>query len=160
MKVFYTIFAIGIMTASCSETTSISLSNKPYSDNDGLLFYSAWRCSILAEFKDDPVEQTRLFELGFKVGKGFVNRALDKSMDEEEWKKAPIGVTWELSGGPSVDYRLGYLFKSITTDVYKTLTKEDSNGVPFDDIANWRDDDARKSYAESLFRKSNCSVLR
>jgi len=160
MKILYIIMALLLGLSACAEAPDNTISEEPYSENDGRLFYSAWRCSVIAGYKQDSDEQARLFELGYKVGSSFVTRALNKTMDEEEWKKAPIGVTWELSGGPSVDYRLGYLFKSLDTDVYETVVKKDRNGMLFDDVLKWRDEEQRKRYAEEIFLDSNCAILR
>jgi len=157
---FFIIALVGLLSLSdCSKPLELVESGGPYSDNDGLLFYSALRCSNLAGYHNNSDEQLRLFELGNKVGKEFVRRTIDKSMDESEWEKAPVGITWELGGGPSIDFRLGYIYKSIETDVYATVTKKDENGVLFNDVLDWRDDKERQVYSMQLFQNSNCSLL-
>ncbi|MDN5865718.1 MAG: hypothetical protein L0I62_11000, partial [Gammaproteobacteria bacterium] len=52
--------------------------------NTARLMWSAFSCATFAEISGDKKEQERLFELGYKAGKTFVDGVRTKTISEAE----------------------------------------------------------------------------
>ena len=71
------------------------------------VMWSAFECSTFAELMGDQKEQARLFELGIKAGREFLEAARNKQIPSEIVdKEIPMGVIW-LMNGPSNDFIIG-----------------------------------------------------
>ena len=113
--------------------------------------WSAFQCGTYAEMSGNDQEQARLFELGVKSGREFLealkNRKIPPQIAEQE---VPIGVSM-LLGGPSVDFIIGRVFENAMGDAYKEITR-DEKGSP--------DKELRISRAKAKYLTANCMVLR
>jgi hypothetical protein len=113
----------------------------------GDIMSGAFRCSTYAQLFHDQKEQQRLFQIGLKAGRDYV-----------EWLKSRDDPTSELlrfMRGVSTDFVVGQMYESESTHAYDEIVKY-QNGLP---LRQWLDADAAKTQAELRFRQSNCSLI-
>src|SRR6201987_4172063 len=107
----------------------------------------AFRCSTYSQLSHDQKEQQRLFQIGLKTGRDFV-----------EGLKSHNDPTSELltfmRGGPT-DFVVGQMYESESTHAYDEIVKY-QNGLP---LQQWLDAPAAKTQAEFRFRQSDCSLI-
>jgi hypothetical protein len=130
------------------------------SDRTALLFYTAFRCSVYAEMAGKPIsERERLFRLGYDNGKAFLDGVRDGAISEEEFRKAPMGVTrW--GSGPTTEFGLGRIYEKAAQDAFDGIVKHDASGVPLP-ISKWiSDDELTKMRAETEYRTRSCALLK
>lgn len=127
--------------------------------NTARLMWSAFSCATFAELSGDRKEQERLFELGYKAGKIFVDGVRTKTISEAEVKEAPVGVLWHM-GGPTTDFVVGRIFEAATDDAYDKVVKEDNAGLPIIDPSKWADDELKTIRAKNKYQGSNCTLVR
>ena len=97
----------------------------------------AVRCSAYAQLMHDQKEQQRLFQIGLKAGRDYVEGL--KSRDD---------LTSEMLTfirGVSTDFVVGQLYESESTHAYDEIAKLDASEV--------------KTQAERSYRTSNCSLI-
>ena len=111
------------------------------------LSLTAFACSVLAEKKGDPAEQSRLFMLGYDEGMTFL-QALEAGelTDEAINEHVPVAFLWSL-GGPTHDFSLGRVYEGAVEAVY-------------DRVFTDTDETIRKLEAENEFRRRNCGLLK
>lgn len=128
--------------------------------NRARLAFSAFSCGTWAEMMGDTEEQKRLFDLGYKMGKAFLDDVIANTAPEQELRDAPIGVTWMLAG-PTADFILGRIFENANRDAYDSVVKEDAAGVPFQDTTKWiTDEHVQQMIAQTKYQQSNCVLVR
>ncbi len=127
--------------------------------NTARLMWSAFSCATFAEMSGDKKEQERLFELGYKAGKSFVDGVRTKTISEAEIKEAPVGVLWHM-GGPTTDFVIGRIFEAATNDAFDEVVKEDSAGLPITDPSKWANDELKTIRAKNKYQSSNCTLVR
>jgi hypothetical protein len=110
--------------------------------------FSAWSCSVLADYGDKNGETERLFKLGYDTGKNVIEALWAGKVNKEDWSKHAPWVFGHKLGGPSTDFALGRLFETILDDKVEKLWKKST------------DNEARKREAESMYRTQNCSFLK
>jgi hypothetical protein len=121
-----------------SDAEIVSLSDK---------MSDAFRCSAYAQLFHDQKEQQRLFQIGLKAGRDYVEEL--KSRDD------PTSETLTFIRGVSTDFVVGQLYEAASTHAYDEIVKY-QNGLPLKD---WLDAPAAKTQAELSYRKSNCSQV-
>ena len=107
----------------------------------------AFRCSTYASIFHDQKEQQRLFQIGLKAGREYV-----------EWLKSRDDPTSELSTfirGVSTDFVFGQMYEAESTHAYDEIVKN-QNGLP---LKQWLDASAAKTQAELRYQQSNCSLI-
>ena len=108
---------------------------------------SAFRCSTYTQLFQDQKEQQRLFQIGLKVGRDYVEGL--KSRDD------PTSELLRFMRGVSTDFVVGQMYGSESTHAYDEIVKY-QNGLP---LQQWLDAPAAKTQAELRFRQSNCSLI-
>lgn len=107
----------------------------------------AFRCSTYAQLFHDQKEQQRLFQIGLKAGRDFVEGL--KSRDD------PTSELSTFIRGVSTDFVVGQMYESESTHAYEEIVKY-QNGLP---LKQWLDAPAAKTQAELIYQKSNCSLI-
>jgi hypothetical protein len=106
----------------------------------------AFKCSTYAQLLHDQKEQQRLFQIGLKVGRDYVEGL--KSRDD------PSQMSTFIRGAPT-DFVVGQMYEAESTHAYDEIVKN-QNGLP---SKQWLDADAAKTQAELRYRQSNCSLI-
>jgi hypothetical protein len=89
------------------------------------VLWSAFQCATFAEMSGDGKEQERLFEVGFKAGRQFVEAVNNRRISPDAVRsEVPIGVTMLLAG-PSTDFIIGRIFENAVRDAYNEIAKKD-----------------------------------
>lgn len=127
--------------------------------NTARVMWSAFSCATFAEISGDKKEQERLFELGYKSGKAFVDGVRTKTISEAEIKEAPVGVLWHMAG-PTTEFVIGRIFEVASNDAYDKVVKEDSEGLPIMDPSKWANDELKIIRAKTKYLRSNCTLIR
>jgi hypothetical protein len=101
----------------------------------------------------DKQEQGRLFDIGFKAGRRFVEALQNGQISPEAMRsEVPIGVTMLLAG-PSVDFVIGRIFENAMGDAFDSIVKrKDGMLMPVDDWV--QDQEGRKSIAQRNISKA------
>jgi hypothetical protein len=107
----------------------------------------AFRCSTYAQLSQDQKEQQRLFQIGLKAGRDYVEGL--KSRND------PTSELLTFMRGVPTDFVVGQMYESESTHAYDEIVKY-QNGLP---LQQWLDADAAKTQAELRFRQSNCSLI-
>jgi hypothetical protein len=107
----------------------------------------AFRCSTYAQLLHDQKEQQRLFQIGLKAGRDFVEGL--KSRDD------PTSELLTFIRGVSTDFVVGQMYESESTHAYDEIVKY-QNGLP---LNQWLDAPAAKTQAELTYNRSNCSLI-
>jgi hypothetical protein len=106
----------------------------------------AFKCSTYAQLLHDQKEQQRLFQIGLKAGRDYVEGL--KSRDD------PSEMSTFIRGAPT-DFVVGQMYEAESTHAYDEIVKN-QNGLP---LKQWLDADAAKIQAELRYRQSNCSLI-
>lgn len=124
------------------------------------VMWGAFQCSTFAEMSKNEKEQTRLFSVGLKAGREFIEAASKNQISPDAFRsQVPIGVSM-LLGGPSTDFMIGRIFANAMQDAYDSIVKKDRNGflLPID---SWvRDDQLIRTIASNKYQTGNCSLVR
>src|SRR5215469_12360810 len=107
----------------------------------------AFRCSTYASLFHDQKEQQRLFQIGLKAGREYVEGL--KSRDD------PTSEMSTFIRGVPTDFVVGQMYESESTHAYDEIVKN-QNGLP---LNQGLDAPAAKTQAELRFRQSNCSLI-
>ena len=114
------------------------------------VMWSAFQCSTFAELLGDQKEQARLFDLGIKAGREFLEAARNKQIPSEiADKEVPMGVIW-LMNGPSNDFIIGRVYENALGEAVTQVNKDD----------NFNDKTLSKQVAHNYYQKGNCVVLK
>ena len=133
------IIAFSSPSLAASDTEINSLGNK---------MSGAFRCSTYAQLFHDQKEQQRLFQIGLKAGRDYVEGL--KSRDDPT-----MGEMSTFIRGVSTDFVVGQLYEAESTHAYDEIVKY-QNGLP---LKQWLDVSAAKTQAELSYRKNNCSLI-
>ena len=107
----------------------------------------AFKCSTYAAIFHDQKEQQRLFQIGLKAGRDYVEGL--KSRDD------PTSEMSTFIRGVSTDFVVGQLYEAESTHAYDEIIKY-QNGLPLNQPL---DATAAKTQAELSYRKNNCSLI-
>jgi hypothetical protein len=125
----------------------------------GRIVWSAFQCATYAEMAGNPKEQSRLFDLGVRAGRSFLEAFKGPGMPEEVQREVPIGVLMLLQG-PSPDFIVGRIFENAMRDAYDDIVTRDNNGIPLDASKHLQDPQLRKSKAQNKYLRANCALLK
>lgn len=123
------------------------------------LAVNAFACSSYAEMIGESNEQKRLFELGVKSARAYIEGVKGKTISESTLKDIPLLFSLRL-GGPSTDFMVGRVFEGTASHAYDKVVKEDVSGFPITDPAKWAKGELKTLRAENLFRSANCKLIR
>lgn len=105
------------------------------------LALSAFECSVVAT---DPKEQERLFFVGLKAGREFLDFS-QRNPDVAKNALSPkVAMLWHLMPGPSTDFVLGRIFQERQTEIYKDYSL---------------DEELWKLKRQNMYRQKNCALL-
>src|SRR6516225_9793625 len=107
----------------------------------------AFKCSTYASLFHDQKEQQRLFQIGLKAGRDYVEGL--KSRDD------PTSEMSTFIRGVSTDFVVGQLYEAESTHAYDEIVKY-QNGLP---LNKWFDAPEPKNQAERIYGQSNCSLI-
>jgi len=107
----------------------------------------AFKCSTYAQLFQDQKEQQRLFQIGLKASRDFVEGLKSRHDPTSELSRFMQGV--------STDFVVGQMYESESTHAYDEIVKY-QNGLP---LKQWLDAPAAKTQAELTYQKSNCSLI-
>jgi hypothetical protein len=110
--------------------------------NLGEKMSGAFRCSTYASIFHDQKEQRRLFQIGLKAGRDYVEGL--KSRDD------PTSELSTFMRGVSTDFVVGQMYESESTHAYGEIVKSQNGPL---------DASAAKTQAELIYRKNNCSLI-
>lgn len=127
--------------------------------NSARVMWAAFSCAVYAEISGEKKEYEKLFDLGYKAGRTFVDGVRNKTITEAEVKEAPIGVLWYMAG-PTTDFIVGRIYEAATGDAYDKVVKEDSAGLPILDPYKWARDELKVMRAKNKYLSSNCTLVR
>jgi hypothetical protein len=100
---------------------------------------SAFTCSTYASMFHDQKEQQRLFQIGLKAGRDYVEGL--KSRDDPKSELLTFMRT------VPTDFVVGQMYESESTHAYDEI------------VQNQLDADAAKTQAELIYRRNNCSLI-
>jgi hypothetical protein len=123
------------------------------------IMYSAWQCSIYAELKGDTDAQGRLFTLGYKKGKQFMDAAAAGTITAEEGRTIVPIVVGLLMAGPTPEFVLGRIFESAAGDAYDDVATEHASGLPRAPKDYVIDDKLQAIIASKEYSAANCEIL-
>jgi hypothetical protein len=125
----------------------------------GRVMWSAFQCFTFADISKNEKERTRLFQVGLKAGRGFLEALNSGQISEKTVREeVPIGVTIMLQG-PSIDFILGRIFEGAMSDAYDYIVKQ-ANGMPLETSQWIMDGEVKKMKAEITFLKNNCALVK
>jgi hypothetical protein len=104
---------------------------------------SAFKCSIYASMFNDWKEQQRLFQIGLKAGRDFV-----EGMKSRTDPNPSVGGMLAFVRGVSTDFMVGSMYDSETTKALDEIPPE-----------RRVDPSEEKNQAEIIYRNSNCSSI-
>jgi len=107
----------------------------------------AFKCSTYAAIFHDQKEQQRLFQIGLKAGRDYVEGL--KSRDD------PTSEMSTFIRGVSTDFVVGQLYEAESTHAYDEIVKY-QNGLP---LNKWFDAPEPKTQAERSYGQSSCSLI-
>ena len=107
----------------------------------------AFKCSTYAAIFHDQKEQQRLFQIGLKAGRDYVEGL--KSVDD------PTSELLTFIRGVPTDFVVGQLYEAESTHAYDEIIKY-QNGLP---LNKWFDAPEPKNQAERIYSQSNCSLI-
>ena len=108
----------------------------------------AFKCSTYAAIFHDQKEQQRLFQIGLKAGRDYVEGL--KSRDD-----LAKGETAAFIRSVSTDFVVGQMYEADSTHAYDEIVKY-QNGLP---LNKWFDAPEPKNQAERIYGQSNCSLI-
>ena len=133
------ILAFSSPSLAASDAEIVSLSDK---------MSGAFRCSTYAQLFHDQKEQQRLFQIGLKAGRDYVEEL--KGRDDPS-----MGEMSAFIRDVSTDFVVGQMYESESTHAYDEIVKN-RNGLP---LKQPLDASAAKAQAELNYQKSNCSSI-
>ena len=107
----------------------------------------AFKCSTYAAIFHDQKEQQRLFQIGLKAGRDYVEGL--KSVDD------PTSELLTFIRGVPTDFVVGQLYEAESTHAYDEIVKP-QNGLPMN---KWFEAPEPKIQAERSYRNGNCSLI-
>ena len=138
---------VAIIASSILPFSSLSLAT---SDADlshlGEKMLGAFRCATYAGMSTDFNEQKRLFQIGLKAARDFVEGM--KSSNQ-------LGEYKEYLGDVSTDFLVGMMYKDLSDKADHEVMKYRDEQMR----ERWRDADAVKREAERRYRDGNCSLI-
>jgi hypothetical protein len=117
------------------------------------LMFSAFQCGAYAAMSDNEKEKARLFEVGVKAGREFLDAVNNGQITyEAEWKVLPAAVVERLAYRPSTEFVLGRIFE------YSTNAAHDMATVAHTDFLTKQE--LTKNKAKEKYFTGNCALLK
>jgi hypothetical protein len=118
----------------------------------GQVMWSAFECFTYALASEKPEEADRLFVVGLKAGRDFMDAVKSGNVSKEElFSDVPSGVSDRLAeGGPSNDFIIGRMYEAANAWAIKTLSESKAS----------LDKEVRTMIAEDTYGKRNCALIK
>jgi hypothetical protein len=80
----------------------------------GRVMWAAFECTTFASMADKQEDAKRLFDIGLKAGRDFIEALNRGNISQEEFSTmVPMGVTMLIrEGGPSTDFVVGRVYQA------------------------------------------------
>ena len=126
----------------------------------GRVMWSAFECVTFANMAGKQEDAKRLFDIGLKAGRDFIEAVKSGNISQEEFNNAPVGVTALMQeGGPSTDFLVGRVYSWASEEAYDAIVKHDASGVTLD-AKDWiMDAGQQKMRAQTSYLHSNCELI-
>ena len=122
--------------------------------------WSAFQCSTYAEMFGDTNEQSRLFDVGMKAGRAFLDAVNNKQIPPEVAnREVPFGVITLLQG-PTSDFILGRVFENAMRDAFDRIVKQDDHGFALEPSKWLNNKILRQSMAKTKYLSANCVLVK
>ena len=141
----FTFCAVGVSEAS----------GKDY-NRMGKIGFAQWQCAALGQIAnedDKAADVGALFESGYRILSELVTDAVAGLLTKENSNEIPIGISMWLTGGPSIDFRMGFMWAQFVEDAYDE-TWPDIKDATFD-----QQSELQAMNARNRFRSGNCHLL-
>lgn len=128
----------------------------------GLTSYSAFKCHVYAAQSNQPKEDARLFQLGFKTGKKFLEIVDDGYFAAEVMNDSVPPMMREMirQGLVNEPFVLGRIYEHTRQAALDEIIKQDAAGRELPP-SRWRQDaQSRATRAKALYKKANCALLK
>ena len=122
----------------------------------GKLGYALWRCASLGALTENNKHNDvvkNLFLKGHAQLSEFVSDLVAGKVKEADIKDVPIGIKWWLTAGPSVEFRMGYMWAQFEKEAY------DNTWPNIKDASFEEQKQLQKLKAETEFQNGNCQLL-
>jgi hypothetical protein len=135
---------LAFLVRTCLSTSTLGQTSQQYALT-GHKVWIAFECSALADITGNATESQRLFDVGYKAGKTFVEAVQDGKVNTQDInKEVPVGVIILLHG-PTVDFILGRIYEAAGDNATKDVLPDDKN--------------LKKVAAQSKYNRMNCSLM-
>ncbi|WP_152551154.1 hypothetical protein [Bordetella bronchiseptica] len=117
----------------------------------------AFQCGQYATFAGDQERAKILYDHGVEAGRRFISTVRKGTITTDAMSKSvPMIVIWRLSEGPSMDFNLGRMFESITSDAADDIIKRDANRLVRPEDKWVFDKNLQRTIAQDRYRTANC----
>ena len=143
-----------IIAAVCSTVVCSSAGAEENYNYLGKRGYAVWECAAFAAIAESrPDKYKKLFLEGYEILREFVVAAREGKLTEDNTNEVPIGVHLYLTGGPTADFSLGYMWAQFIDEAYDETWPEEMD-APFDQRK-----ESQQSKALNRFQEKNCALL-
>jgi hypothetical protein len=148
------IFAIVLASGAVGAVNSIA-NAKDYGQL-GKLGFAHWRCAafgFLSESAADKNLSEKLFLSGHQMLSELVSDLIAGKAKEQDLKEVPVGIRWWLIAGPTVEFRMGYMWAQFEKDAY------DKTWPSLKDASFNEQKAIQELKAGTEFQNGNCQLL-
>jgi hypothetical protein len=151
---------VGLTTSALIALTNVSAAQGAVEKaRQARTMWSAFQCGIYAEMSGEREEQARLFDVGIKAGRDFIDAINKKQIPPDvAEREVPIGVNL-VFGGPTPDFIIGRIFESASKDAFDSIVTKD-NGIALENSKWVMDSELRKAKAKTQYLKGNCVIVK
>jgi hypothetical protein len=123
----------------------------------GISGFAMWKCASLGVLTDNSAHNAvfeKLFVNGHEQLTILVTGIVNGNVSKAELDQIPSGIGWWLTGGPSIEFRMGYMWAQFQKEAYDRTWPKETNGK-FDEQKS-----LQKLQAEAEFQNGNCKLLK
>lgn len=128
----------------------------------GLNAYSAFKCHVYAAQSLQRLESQRLFRLGFKSGKEFLEILEDGVYASQVMNESVPHLMVEIiqQGLTNEEFVLGRIYENVRREAFDDVIKKSAAGFDLPP-SQWRQDEQSKvARASALYKEANCALLK
>jgi hypothetical protein len=114
--------------------------------------YALWDCAAFGFVAEDE-RAAELFELGHSKMTELLEARRDGKLTNENTKDMPMGLSWYLIDGPTIEFSLGYMWAQFSQHA-SDETYDQELQATFDEKK-----ELQKLKASTGFRDKNCALL-
>ncbi len=110
--------------------------------------WSAFECSVYADLSGNEMEQARLFDLGVKSGREFIEAVNTRQIPPDMLRVEVNAATLDLLQGPSTDFMVGRVYESAATAALQKAAPKNA------------DVHARRANGASFYTSTSCARVK